>query len=269
MLAAYEPLFFPPHFDRFVDLFCGGLTTTLWVAQTNPQCVLVVNDANKELMLLYSTLAEHTDAVVVEWKRYVDAWLALNVAERKPYYYSLREQYCLHADEHSDVTLSAQLLFMLQVNFNGMWKAYHKCKGRYSTPPGVCMQGRSFFSAEHVRSVAAVLQRCTIYAGDFADVPLHPGDFVYADPPYRDSEVRYQDGFSERDQVRLVEYLQSHDGPFAYSNKEIGDGFFQQHFHNAFIYPMNARYTAGRGTSLIEANEVLVTNFPSNDAALF
>ena len=98
---------------------------------------------------------------------------------------------------------------------------------------------------------------------------LSPGDFVYADPPYRDSFVVYQDGFTEKDQIRLAAYLRTHAGPFAYSNKDIGDGFFQTHFPTEIVHPMDAQYTAGRGTSLLKVKEVLITNYVSTPAQHF
>ena len=141
MLEQYAPHFFPEgEFTRFVDLFAGGLTNSLWVYEKFPQKEFVVNDWNGELTLLYATLADSSDEVINQWFKCVEKWLSLSeVDDRKKYYYELREVYCLENEGKSDVYLSALLLFMLQVNFNGMWKAYKKCNERYSTPPGTCL----------------------------------------------------------------------------------------------------------------------------------
>ena len=264
MLAQYQPFFFPRDVSRFVDLFAGGLTTTLWVAQEYPDAELVVNDFNAELILLYRTLAASEDNVIETWQDCVTAWLARTPQQRKELYYQWRDVYCHDWQQHPDAYLSGLLLFMLQVNFNGMWKAYIKCNGRYSTPPGTCLQGREFFNERKIRDVARLLRRATITSSDFGDVPLQPGDFAYADPPYRDSIVEYQGGFTEEDHVRLARLLVAHGqagGQYAYSNKDNGDGFFDRHFPRARIVPMDATYTAGRGTSIVRVNEVLVTNY--------
>lgn len=262
MLEQYAPHFFPTEdFTRFVDLFSGGLTNSLWVYEKYPHKEFVVNDFNSELVLLYSTLAKHTDEVISEWFNCVNRWLTLTPEERKAYYYELRDIYCLNHENKSDIYLSALLLFMLQVNFNGMWKSYIKCNGRYSTPPGTCLQKQSFFDINKIKNVANFLKKATLITGDFAEHQPQPGDWLYADPPYRDSIVLYQGGFTEEDQVRLCNYLTGSGCKFAYSNKDIGDGFYEANFPGCNIHDMTALYTAGRGTSTLNVKEVLVTNY--------
>lgn len=267
MLEGYDPYFWPNQpFTRFVDLFAGGLSMTLWVAEHYPNAKLVINEWNDELVQLYKTLATKEQDVIDVWQSCVDAWLPKTSEQRKEYYYTLREEYTQDHTSKTPVRLSGLLLFMLQVNFNGMWKAYIKCNGRYSTPPGTCLQGKAFFDVNKIRAVAKVLRNADILSGDYKDVPLLPGDFVYADPPYRDSIVDYQGGFGEDAQQELIQHLVQSGCLFAYSNKDIGDGFFETHFDvannkNVTIYPMDAKYTAGRGTSVISVKEVLITNY--------
>ena len=212
-------------------------------------------------MLLYATLADNADEVIAEWFKCVQRWLSLEPVDRKQYYYELREIYCLQNEGKSDVYLSALLLFMLQVNFNGMWKAYKKCNERYSTPPGTCLQKQQFFDVNKITRVANFLKKATICNGDFASVNIKEGDWLYADPPYRDSVVLYQGGFNEDDQVRLARFLTESGCKFAYSNKHIGDSFYSDNFVGCNIIDMAAKYTAGRGTSTLDVTEVLVTNY--------
>ena len=262
MLEQYAPHFFPDgEFTRFVDLFAGGLTNSLWVYEKYPDKEFVLNDWNGELVLLYATLADNADEVIAEWFKCVQRWLSLEPVDRKQYYYELREIYCLQNEGKSDVYLSALLLFMLQVNFNGMWKAYKKCNERYSTPPGTCLQKQQFFDVNKITRVANFLKKATICNGDFASVNIKEGDWLYADPPYRDSVVLYQGGFNENDQVRLARFLTESGCKFAYSNKHIGDSFYTDNFVGCNIIDMAAKYTAGRGTSTLDVTEVLVTNY--------
>ena len=262
MLEQYAPHFFPDgEFTRFVDLFAGGLTNSLWVYEKYPDKEFVLNDWNGELVLLYATLADNADEVIAEWFKCVQRWLSLEPVDRKQYYYELREIYCLQNEGKSDVYSSALLLFMLQVNFNGMWKAYKKCNERYSTPPGTCLQKQQFFDVNKITRVANFLKKATICNGDFASVNIKEGDWLYADPPYRDSVVLYQGGFNEDDQVRLARFLTESGCKFAYSNKHIGDSFYSDNFVGCNIIDMAAKYTAGRGTSTLDVTEVLVTNY--------
>jgi len=262
MLQQYAPHFFPEkEFTRFVDLFAGGLTNSLWVYERYPHKEFVINDWNDELILLYRTLAKHKDEVISGWLKCVHRWLELTPEERKVYYYDLRHIYCLDNNNRSDIELSSFLLFMLQVNFNGMWKAYKKCNSRYSTPPGTCQQKQQFFDVNKIHRVADFLEKVVILSGDFAKHVPQPGDWLYADPPYRDSVVLYQGGFTEDDQIRLAKYLTESGCLFSYSNKDIGDGFYEEHFVDCNVLNMSAKYTAGRGTSVLDVKEVLVTNY--------
>jgi DNA adenine methylase Dam len=267
MAAQYAQHFFPPKVTRFVDLFAGGLTNTLWVAERFPDAELVINDCNSELITLYRDLAEDVDAVIKSWKECVWGWthppLFCNdiVEFRRAFYYGLRQRYCIDFDGLDSKHLSGILLFMLSVNFNGIWKAYIKCNRRYSTPPGTCTQRGAFFNEDNIREVATVLKRATILCKSFENVECREDDFVYADPPYRDCVVEYQGGFTEEHQVMLAEKLMSHTGHFAYSNKDIGDGFYEKHFQGAIITECTAKYTAGRGVHTHDVKEVLVTNF--------
>jgi DNA adenine methylase len=266
MLNAYAPHFFPPtQPKRFVDLFTGGLTMTLWMAENYPDCELVINDFNAELMLLYRELAQNTSEVVAWWRLCVEQWLSLSLTDRKTYYCQLRDEYCFTTEMHTPASLSGKLLFMMSVNFNGMWKGYKKYNYRYSTPVGTCTQNERFFDEPRIYAVAEVLRRCEMHTGDFGQVPLRDGDYVYADPPYRDSSVLYQGGFTENDQIRLANYLTAHRGYYAYSNKDIGDGFYTTHFPTSNIIAMPALYTAGAGKSVVNVTEVLITNFSSSE----
>lgn len=262
MLAQYAPHFFPKSdFTRFVDLFAGGLTNSLWVYEHYPDKEYVLNDFNGELTALYQTLADDVDGVIDTWRECVATWLPLDKEGRKAYYYTLRDIYCLEYEGKDARYLSGLLMFMMQVNFNGMWKTYIKCNNRYSTPPGTCTQNQGFFDENKIRKVAKFLSNATILTGDFGLVHYKPGDWLYADPPYRDSIVLYQGGFTEDDQVRLAQFLRGSRCMFSYSNKDIKDGFYEANFPNSNIIDMSAKYTAGRGKSIVDVKEVLVTNY--------
>jgi DNA adenine methylase Dam len=255
MLKQYASIWHPLTVDNYVDMFAGGLTNTLEIAKTFPNAAIHINDKNTELIQLYSQLANNCEQVVNDWKTCVNLWLAnTDIAARKAAYYDMREAYV--AKQTPGV-----LLFMLSVNFNGMWKTYKKCNYLYSTPPGTCLQGSSFFNEQNIRDVADLLSTCTITDKSFEQLTLPASSFVYADPPYRDSIVNYQGGFGEEQQVLLAERLMYSGCQFAYSNKDIHDGFFSEHFPGCTVTQCSATYTAGRGTSTNTVSEVLVTNF--------
>lgn len=267
MWDAYLPIFFPEgRFDRFVDMFFGAGSVSIWIAELFPHVEIVINDYNTELTDMYKVIQTDYDRFEAHYCELVNGFLSMEYDDRKMFYYDLRDRHAFaELSPHVD---AAELFFMLKTNFNGMWKAYKKMDYKYSTPPGTLTQKAAFFDLNQVRKFSKFIQSCTILNGDF-DVTepfITDTTFVYADPPYRDSVVMYQDTFNEDDQIRLVNFLKNCPGYTAESNKEIGDGFWQKHYGEGYnIHEVDARYTAGRGTSVIDVKEVLVTNYQGKE----
>ena len=266
MWGAYLPIFFPDgEFNRFVDMFFGAGSVSIWISELFPNAEIIVNDANTELIDMYKVMQHDYDRFEVHYIELVNKFLEMEYDGRKSMYYDLRDR---HAFEETDPHVDAsELYFMLKVNFNGMWKAYKKMDYKYSTPPGTLTQKTSFFDVQQVRKFASFIQNCTLLNGDFEITEPFITDktFTYADPPYRDSVVTYQDTFNEDDQVRLVNYLKSCPGYIAESNKEIGDKFWETNYGDGYnINIVPAKYTAGRGKSVIKVDEVLITNYNGN-----
>jgi DNA adenine methylase len=270
MREQYSGIFMPNEkVDTFVDMFCGATSISLWVAANEPKTKIVLNDVNTELMEMYGTIQNDWNNMYSHYKTLVSSWSAYKTPEdKKKFYYELRDKYCLQPEVQTDFENHAMLFFMLKVNFNGMWKAYHKCNGRYSTPPGTCTQKSGFFDSAQDQKFKDFIDHVTLHNGDFANLSNYSGKgtYFYADPPYRDSVVEYQGGFNDKEQIRLADFLKSMGQAgswFSESNKEIGDGFWLAQFPNTSynIHDVEAKYTAGRGTSVIDVKEVLITNF--------
>ena len=262
MWEKYLPHFFPKDIDIFVDMFCGATSISLWIHNNYPDAKIILNDFNPELMSLYGTFQKDYDRLEKEYVSHVEKFLTLSKQDRKAYYYSLREEYCHDHEDKPDYINNSKLYFMLRTNFNGMWKAYKKCNLRYSTPPGTLLQKPKFFDLEGTRKFKEFVDQCTLRSEDFGALADYDGSgtYYYADPPYRDSIVDYQGGFNDDEQRRLVSFLKdrSQNGCYiAESNKEIGDGFWENEFDDDYNFTyMNAKYTAGRGKTMLEVKEV-------------
>lgn len=266
MWDAYHSIFFPHgKFDTFVDLFCGAGSVSLWIKENYPDVHIVMNDTNTELISMYQTIKNDYDEFEREYLELVNEFVPLDKPNRKLMYQRIMRNYCLTPENNDETTNNAHLYFMLQTNFNGIWKGYKKWNCRYSTPPGTLTMKEHFFDVKRTRHFRNLLQDATITNLDFADVEATGKTYWYADPPYRSSIVDYGGGFTDKDQVRLAEFLKtkSNNGDFiSESNKEIGDGFWHEHYGNNYnINVVPARYTAGRGKTVKDVQEVLVTNF--------
>ena len=264
MWKSYLPIFFPDgEFDRFVDMFFGAGAVSLWVAQYFPNTEIIINDSNSELIEMYKAIQEHYYDFEEHYCEVVKKFLPMEHGARKEYYYELRDRHAFHG-ELSPAVNAAELFFMLKTNFNGIWQPAKKMDYKYPTPAGTLNQKPSFFDLTQVKAFGEFLQRCIILQGDFENTEPFINDktFVYADPPYRDTFVKYQNVFSEEDQIRLVNFLKKCPGYLAESNKEIGDSFWKNNFGEEYnIHEISAKYTAGRGTSVVNVKEVLITNY--------
>ena len=64
--------------------------------------------------------------------------------------------------------------------------------------------------------------------------------------------------------------LECHDEGCAVSmsNREVGDGFWTEQIPDMEVLSFDAKYTAAHGPTLINAQEVLIRNFKSEQSAL-
>jgi DNA adenine methylase len=111
---------------------------------------------------------------------------------------------------------AASLFYYLnRTGYNGLCR-FNK-SGEFNVP---------FGSYKSIRYRADFTEYREIFAewdftcGDFEDLALDKGDFLYADPPYDVQFTQYsKGGFRWDDQVRLARWLNGHLGPVVASNQ--------------------------------------------------
>ncbi len=258
--------FFPDssEFDTFVDLFFGGGAVTCWIATRYPDKKLIINDLNSEMMLVYTQIRDNWEAFRDEYLHVADQFLnTVGLDERKELYLETKRQYAWEYKDKSNQWLAARLLIMLKINFNGIWVShYKKWNCRFGTPPGHMNYKESAFDINKVEEFRDMLLRATLYNRSFEDVPIPPNSWVFADPPYRDTRKMYSDQFTDELQSKLAAHLQSQDCLYAESNKEIGDGFWNERFPTENINYLNHIYTCGQ-KGVMPVTEVLIKNYGS------
>ena len=111
---------------------------------------------------------------------------------------------------------AAELFYYLnRTCYNGLCR--FNAAGAFNVPFG---EYRTINYVTDFSAYAATFSSWEFTAGDFEAVPLDPGDFVYADPPYDVEFTRYtKEKFTWEDQVRLGEWLAKHPGPALLSNQ--------------------------------------------------
>jgi DNA adenine methylase len=193
------PLWVAAGLPRLVEPFCGGLSVALGLMPSRA----LLNDVNPHLMNFYRCLKGGTlGDVPTENER--------SAFDR----HRARFNELARNGEHTPE--SAALFFYLnRTGFNGLCR--FNLKGEFNVPFG------KFKTINYVREWAAYatqFEQWEFTQGDFGDVQLNHGDFVYADPPYDVEFTTYSaGGFKWADQVRAAEWLATHDGPVVLANQ--------------------------------------------------
>ena len=271
LLDKYTDLgFFPDldKYDTFVDLFYGAGAVTIWVSEMFPEKKLIINDRNEELVTMYRHMVTDWDKFKGYYEATAKVFLDTPMERRKKLYEDYKKQYAWRYMNMDPVKVSANLLVMLKVNFNGIWLVYKMYGGRYSTAAGNVTYKDSVFDIGHVEWYRDMLSRATILNESFENVQIPDNSWVYADPPYRDTRsTQYSTVFDDNLQDLLVSHLKeagSRGCLYALANRESGDGFWTSRFTDGEINFLDHKYTCGHGGAINNVTEVLIKNY-NND----
>ena len=190
-----------PHSDRrLVEPFCGGLAVALGLQPARA----LLNDANPHVINLY---------------RWLKRGLRIDVALENDadLFYAHRSRFNqLLREGHSRTREAAGLFYYLnRTGYNGLCRFNRG--GEFNVPFG---RYARINYARDFTVYRSALARWTFTAGDFEDVRVVRGDFIYADPPYDVPFTGYaKDGFSWADQERAACWLAQHPGPVVLVNQ--------------------------------------------------
>lgn len=190
----------PSSFGGYYEPFIGGGALFFELAPEKA----VINDNNKELVLAYQVIKDDVESLIDELKKHRDN-------NSKEYYLDLRS-----ADrdgriyQMTDVERAGRILYMLRVNFNGLYRV--NSKNQFNVPYGK-YKNPKIVDEDNLRNISEYLNDndIAILNGDFetATQNAKQGDLVYFDPPYvplspTESFTGYTaDGFGYEEQVRL------------------------------------------------------------------
>jgi DNA adenine methylase len=195
-----RPLWLPFRERRLVEPFCGGLSVTLGLM---PQQALL-NDINPHLVNFY---------------RWVQRGLEITIEVRNDaeLYYAHRARFNWLLEHGGAESAEAASLFyyLNRTGYNGLCRFNRN--GRFNVPFG---RYRTIRYRRDFREYQDAFRNWVFTNTDFADLPLEPHDFIYADPPYDVEFTAYaKDGFGWDDQVRAAEWLARHPGPVVLANQ--------------------------------------------------
>jgi site-specific DNA-adenine methylase len=144
----------------------------------------------------------------------------------------------------------------MKTAFNGVWQA-GKGHGRFNTPCGLMRHTSSVYDEENIRKWNKALQRCEITAMDFSDTAksIGPGSYTFLDPPYRTASKEkktfadYGTELGDSFQEKVLDFFSTacNNGSYTLlSNRDWGDGFFEDRNNGHKIEYFDVTYTVGR-----------------------
>lgn len=250
----------PDKFNRYFEPFIGGGAFLFSLAPEEA----VINDFNSDLINLYRVVKENPNDLLAKLEEH-----AKN--NTKEYYLELRELDRSEAiDQLSDVEKAARILYMLKVDFNGLYRVNSKNQfnvpyGRYKNP--------NIADYDNIMSVSNFFNesKIKILNGDFKDAvsTADTGDFVYFDPPYvpvtptSDFTSYTSDGFSIADQKRLRDLFFDLDKKgvnVMLSNSDVE--LVHELYKGANIHLVQAnRFINSKSDKRGKVGEVIITNY--------
>jgi DNA adenine methylase len=194
------PIWRPHAHRRLVEPFCGGLAVALGLG---PERALL-NDANPHLINFYRWIT-----------RGLDVTLPLENDRRVFYRYRDRFNTLLSSGQVETAEAAVLFYYLNRTGYNGLCR--FNSRGLFNVPFG---RYTTIAYASDFSSYRAAFAGWTFLNVDVEDVPVEPGDFVYADPPYDVDFTTYSaGGFSWEDQQRTAVCLSKHRGPVVLVNQ--------------------------------------------------
>jgi DNA adenine methylase len=242
-------------YDTYVEPFFGGGAMMIHVYENNPTVKhFILNDINPELVGLYLAIRDDLDEFIQECDSYCTHYLSLSKADRKTYFYQVRQSYITESDYQSwsSAKESATLYFLMKTAFNGIWQSTKEAKGRFCTPSGLLNHKDSVYDKENVKQWNKFLQLVSIHSGEWKHClgdNIQGRAFFFFDPPYRDSFTQYGTSFDDTKHLELINFCKKADidnNYVMYCNRDADDSFYTDNQGQLNIETYDIKYTAGR-----------------------
>lgn len=239
-------------YDTYVEPFFGGGAMMIHVYKNNPDVEkFILNDINKELVGIYTAIKHDVDNFIARMDYLQSQYIPLVKADRKLFYYRLRDEYAVNYSQWNATDEAATLYFLMKTGFNGIWQSTKAAKGRFATPCGLLNQKTECYEKDNVLEWHEFLQKVDIYSGSWENCvnQIEGKAFFFFDPPYRDSFTQYEQVFGDDQHLKLIDFCKQADlnGHYVfYCNREAGDSFYTDSKGQLEIEYYDITYTAGR-----------------------
>ena len=179
----------PSVINTYFEPFVGGGAVFFALAPHINNAV--ISDTNVELITTYQVVKEQPTKLIDQLREFTETY-----QKDLDYFYEVRSKHHLT----DPLAIATRMIFLNRTSYNGKYTV--NAAGRFSNSRGHRMNA---CYPEQIQHASNALQKATIVHGDFDEV-VKPtaGDFIYADPPYDNTKIKYQwEAFDQVHQVRL------------------------------------------------------------------
>lgn len=256
----------------YIELFCGGGSSWLFVLQNYRPKRVIVNDINPNVINLWRCIQNYPIELCGELESIVSNYLYFDWDGRKKFFLDLRKSFNEKKDLltgiNTDVRMAAEFLFLNKTCFNGLWRT--NSKGEFNTPFGKPInldREPNIYDKNNIMLLSNCIKGVEFICSDYKDVIDDDvaGDvLVYMDPPYRGTWTGYsKESFGEQEQIELARYMKKlKDRGFfvIQSNSKCNDGFFEEHYKEFEIKTLDGVQRNIRPTAERKVQEILIYN---------
>lgn len=252
----------PASFDTYYEPFIGGGALFFELAPKKA----IINDLNADLITAYTSIKFDVNRLIKVLEQH-------QTNNSKEYYYDIRS---FDRDERikelEPVERAARILYMLRVNFNGLYRV--NSNNQFNTPYGR-YKNPKIVDQEKLLNISDYLNNndITILNTDFSEalVSAKKGDFVYIDPPYvpltaSASFTSYTaEGFGLVEQTRLRDLFVELDKRGVYvmlsnSDTALVHNLYESYSDTTHIVSAS-RMINSKGAKRGKISEVIITNY--------
>lgn len=279
--------YFPDAINNLIEPFCGGGSVFL---NTNANSYLA-NDKNYYMVKLHELLkfyAHNRNSFFEEFESLIKkynlsaSFLGINVPTElkkkyvKTYYAKYNKEGFLKAksDFNIDKTNIILLYLLLIYGFNHMLR--FNSSGDFNLPVGNVDYNKNVFNALNGYFDFVENENINFSNQDFTEflenIKYKNGDFVYLDPPYLISACEYNKGWTEQNELvllQLLDKLNERGVKFALSNVFTHKGRsnvllieWSKKYH---VYSVKSNYISYHDNTIKDTKEVLITNYLVED----
>lgn len=233
----------PKDFKQYYEPFVGG--GALFFEIHDAVAHSYISDLNVDLIVAYSTIKTRLTELIEALKIH-------ELNHNEEYYYQIRAL----QDLSNPIKNSARFIYLMKTCYNGLYRVNQK--NEFNTPIG-SYKAPTICDEENLVMVSEALKHADISHKDFMKITPEKGDFVYFNPPYHNTTVKYtNDSFSENDQIRLRD--------FAIELSKLGVNIIISNADTDFINKIYTKFKiekiiAPRCLNRTKAYEVLITNY--------